>query len=177
MALTGELVRLRPIEPEDADPMWRWHNDPDAMRWMTEGYPESLAQLRKRLADFPPNSYSRVRFAVETLDEGRFVGVVVLRDAEPESGRAEVDIYFGDADARGKGYGTEALRLLCRWGFHNMRLHAIQLYVVVDNVAAVRVYEKVGFIVEGRLREVFRRDGQLHDMLLMSVLAREFEQA
>jgi RimJ/RimL family protein N-acetyltransferase len=58
------------------------------------------------------------------------LGVVDLRDAEPEQGRAEVDIYIGyigDKDHWDGGYGTETLRLMCRYGFTIMRLHLIAL--------------------------------------------------
>ncbi|GAA3060546.1 GNAT family N-acetyltransferase [Actinokineospora globicatena] len=174
MTLIGERVRLRAIEPEDADAFWRWHHDEHAMRWMGTSYPESRAQLRKRFADFAPNSYERCRFAIETTAESRLVGYIALRDAHPESGRAELDIYLGDPDTWNKGYATEALRLMCHWGFEDMRLHAIQLSVVVDNEAAIHLYRKLGFVEEGRLREVHRRDGRLHDMYVMSLLATEF---
>ncbi|WP_018683221.1 GNAT family N-acetyltransferase [Actinokineospora enzanensis] len=170
--MTGERVRLRAIEPEDADALWRWHNDPEAMRWLETSYPESLAQIRKRMQDMAPNSYERTRFAVETVADNRFIGIVCLRDARPETGRAEIDIYFGES--RNEGYGSEALRLLCKFGFDDMRLHAIQLWVAADNEIARHVYRKIGFVEEGRSREAFRRDGKLYDMVLMSMLAREY---
>ncbi|RLK54530.1 GNAT family N-acetyltransferase [Actinokineospora cianjurensis] len=173
MTLIGERVRLRAIEPEDADTFWRWHHDEHAMRWMETSYPESRAQLRKRFADLPANSHERCRFAIETTAESRLVGYIALRDARPETGRAELDIYLGDPDTWNKGYGGEALRLMCRWGFDDMRLHAIQLFVVADNEPARHLYRKVGFVEEGRLRQYFRRDGKLHDMIVMSLLADE----
>ncbi|GAA2970989.1 GNAT family N-acetyltransferase [Actinokineospora diospyrosa] len=174
MTLTGDLVHLRALEPEDADAFWRWHHDPEAMRWMTTSYPESLAQLRKRFVDLPPNSYERCSFAITTTAESRLIGCVVLRDATPEVGRATLDIYLGEKDTWNKGYATEALRLLCRWAFNDMRLTAIELTVVADNDPARHLYRKLGFVEEGRRRESFRRDGQLHDAIIMSLLAREF---
>ncbi|WP_026422421.1 GNAT family N-acetyltransferase [Actinokineospora inagensis] len=172
--LNGDLVRLRAIEPEDADAFWRWHNDPHAMRWMVTSYPESLATLRRRLADPKPNTYENCRFAIETVADTRHVGFIGLRDARPETGRAELDLYLGDPDTWNKGYATEALRLLCRWGFHDMRLHAIQLEVVAENEPARHLYRKAGFTEEGRRRDSFRRDDQWHDMIMMSLLHHEF---
>lgn len=95
MNLTGDLVHLRAIEPEDADAFWRWHHDPVAMRWMTTSYPESLAEVRKRFAEFPSNSYERCRFAITTTAESRLIGFIGLRDATPEVGRATLDMYLG----------------------------------------------------------------------------------
>ena len=49
--LTGKLVRLRAFEPSDAEALYRWNSDPDVLRWMVNDYPESLAQLTKRLGE------------------------------------------------------------------------------------------------------------------------------
>ena len=96
---------------------------------------------------------------IETLADATPIGVIALTDAEPENGRAELDVYVGEAAYRGQGYGTDAIRVICRYGFDQMRLHGISLWVVPDNEAAVHVYKKLGFVEEGRERERFRRDG------------------
>ncbi|WP_158879395.1 GNAT family N-acetyltransferase [Amycolatopsis anabasis] len=171
--VTGELVKLRALEPEDADAFWRWHNDPEVVRWLSADYPESLAQTRKRFADREPNSHAKVTFGIETLAEGKLIGTCTLRDATPETARAEVDLYLGEKDHWGGGYGTDAMRTLCRYGFEVMRLHSIALWVVAENAAAIRVYEKLGFQVDGRHRDSFRGEGRWHDMLLMSLLEGE----
>ncbi|MCG5215595.1 GNAT family N-acetyltransferase [Streptosporangium sp. KLBMP 9127] len=170
--LTGDRVRLRAIEPSDAETMWRWHSDPEVMRWMSDGYPPSLAHLTKRLTERAPDSFEKLTLVVETV-EGRAIGIVALRGAEPETGASELDLYLGEKDVWGQGYATDAMRLTCRYGFEKMRLHRISLTVVAENAAARRVYAKVGFVEEGRMREAFRRDGRWHDMILMSLLAGE----
>jgi RimJ/RimL family protein N-acetyltransferase len=168
-----ELVRLRAIEPADAEAMWRWANDPDVVRWMNEGYAQPLASSVKRLADPPRNEYGSVTFGVQALADGKLIGAVRLRDAEPETGIAELDIYLGEKDYWGRGYATDTMRAICRYGFEKMRLHKIALEVVTENEAAHHVYQKVGFVDEGRLRQVFRRDGQWYDMYIMGLLEGE----
>jgi RimJ/RimL family protein N-acetyltransferase len=173
--LEGELVRLRALEPEDAQKLYEWGNDPEVGRWMETGHPRSLAQFRKRAEERPVNSYELVVLGIEA--DGKLIGVVDLRDAEPEVGEAYLDIYIGDGEYRdGGGYGTEALRLMCRYGFDHMRLHQITLWVVAENERARHVYRKVGFVEEGRHRESFvGQDGRRHDMILMSMLKGELK--
>ncbi|MFI9385817.1 GNAT family N-acetyltransferase [Kutzneria sp. NPDC052558] len=169
--LTGKLVRLRALEPSDAEALYRWNADPVVGRWMVNDYPESLAQLTKRLGeDRAPNSYNKLVLAVETLVDPVPIGVIALTDADPENGRAELDVYIGEASHRNGGYGTDAIRVLCRYGFDQMRLHGICLWVVPENEAARHVYKKLGFVEEGRERERFRRDGRWHDLIVMSLL-------
>jgi RimJ/RimL family protein N-acetyltransferase len=169
----GYLVKLRPMEPADADALWRWNHDPDVMRWMDDDYAQPLAQVRQRFAERPRNSYSDVLYGIEALLDGRLIGLVRLHGAEPETACAEFDIYLGEKEYWGRGYATDAVRTMCRYGFDKMGLHKITLTVVTENRAAHHIYRKVGFVEEGRLRQVFRRDGQWYDMFTMGLLEGE----
>ncbi|MEV0582020.1 GNAT family protein [Nonomuraea sp. NPDC050310] len=171
--LTGDLIRLRPLEPGDAEALWRWGSDPEVIRYMGAGQPESLAQLTKRHLERPTNTYSNTLLGAETLETGKLIGAVRLRDAQPEIGDAELDIWIGEKDHWGRGFATDTMRTMCRYGFDELRLHRITLWVVAENVAARRVYEKVGFVQEGVARESFRRAGKWHDMVLMGLLEGE----
>lgn len=173
----GDLVKLRPMEPSEAEALWRWNHDPDVMRWMGDGYAQSLAHVTKRMAERAPNTYGDVLYGVEVLSDAQLIGLVTLRDAEPETGIAELDIYLGEKEYWGRGYATDAMRTICRYGFEKMRLHKITLTVVAENQAAHRVYRKVGFVDEGRLRQAFRRDGQWYDMFTMGLLEGELRSA
>jgi RimJ/RimL family protein N-acetyltransferase len=169
----GQLVKLRPIEPSEAEALWRWNSDPEVMRWMSDGYLQSLAQVRKRMEERPSSTYGDVIYGIEVLADGALIGLVRLRDAEPETGCAELDIYLGEKDYWGKGYASDAMRTMCRYGFEKMRLHKISLDVVTENHAAHHIYRKIGFVEEGRLRQAFRRDGQWYDMFIMGLLEGE----
>jgi RimJ/RimL family protein N-acetyltransferase len=169
----GDLVKLRPMEPAEAEALWRWNSDPEVMRWMNDGHRQTLAYTAKQLDERPRNAYDDVLYGVEVLAEGKLIGLVRLRGAEPETGCAELDIYLGEKEYWGRGYATDAMRTICRYGFDKMRLHKITLTVATENHAAHHIYQKVGFVDEGRLRQVFRRDGQWYDMFMMGLLEGE----
>ncbi|MET9852265.1 GNAT family N-acetyltransferase [Streptomyces sp. NPDC006450] len=172
MAL-GELVRLRAMGPGDAEALWRWNHDPEVMRWMDDQHPQTVERVRTWLADRPRNSYDDLLLGVEALADGKLIGLVTLHDTAPEKGIAKLDIYLGEKEYWGRGYATDAVRTVCRYGFEDMRLHKVTLTVVTENRAARKAYEKVGFVEEGRLRQVFRRDGRWFDMFTMGLLSDE----
>jgi RimJ/RimL family protein N-acetyltransferase len=173
MIVLGDLVKLRAMEPSDAEALLRWDHDPDVMRWMDAGYALSLAQVRTWLDQRPRNGYGDALFGIEVADDATLIGLIRLRDAKPETGCAELDIYLGEKQYWGRGYATDAVRAVCRYGFEKMRLHKITLTVVTENHAAHHVYRKVGFVDEGRLRQVFRHEGRWHDKYTMGLLEDE----
>ena len=171
MIVHGRSVLLRAMEPDDAEALWRWNHDPEVMRWMDAGYPQTRAQVRAWLAERPRNDYGDVLFGVEV--GGSLIGLVRLHGAEPETGRADLDIYLGEKEYWGQGHGTDAVRTACRYGFDHMRLHKVALTVVAEHEAARHVYRSVGFVEEGRLRDEFRRDGTWLDKITMGLLEGE----
>ncbi|MEW9554527.1 GNAT family N-acetyltransferase [Nonomuraea sp. NPDC050783] len=172
--LTGELVRLRALEPADSEPLWRWYHDPELGVWMDSEPPISLAQNMEKGQNRPRNTFEQMVLGIEALDDGAFVGYVALGDTDFRHGEAEVQsIAIGARDRWGRGYATDALRVIARYAFEEMGLHRLTLWVVADNVAAVRAYTKVGFVEEGRRRESFRTRGKRHDFLMMGLLSSE----
>ncbi|MEV4625122.1 GNAT family protein [Micromonospora sp. NPDC049523] len=173
MFVLGDLVKLRAMEPSDGEALWRWNHDPEVMRWMDDGYAQTLARVTTWMQERPRNEYGDVLFGIEVIADAKLVGLVRLHGAEPETGCADLDIYLGEKDYWGRGYATDAMRTVCRFGFDNMRLHKITLTVVAENHAAHHVYRKVGFVDEGRLRQTFRRDGTWYDKFTMGLLEGE----
>jgi len=88
---------------------------------------------------------------------------------------AELGIVLGSRDSWGQGYGTDATRALVGWGFRELNLNRVWLRVFEDNARGIRCYEKVGFRLEGRLRQDRFREGRYLDTLVMGVLRDEFQ--
>jgi RimJ/RimL family protein N-acetyltransferase len=115
-----------------------------------------------------------VEFAVIELGTGRLVGFGGLFDIS----RAMIGNMFvgiGEADAQRKGYGMEAARLICEYGFFFRSLHSIKVEVHEYNHPARRVYERLGFKVAGRLRGANLLNGRRYDEIIMDLLRSELE--
>lgn len=85
-------------------------------------------------------------------------------------------IGIGEREYWSKGYGTDAMNVILRFAFDELNLYRISLNVFEYNQRAIRSYEKVGFVVEGREREFLRRAGRRWDMIFMGLLREEWAQ-
>ncbi len=172
----GERVRLRGVEREDLPHFVRWLNDPEVRRGLTLYRPLSLAEEEewfRSLMKQPPDERS-LAIEVREGDSWRLIGNSSLMNIDWRNRSAEVGLFIGEKRYWGRGYGTEVLRLWLRHGFETLNLNRIYLRVYANNPRAVHVYENIGFVLEGRLRQALYQDGKYHDILLMSVLRSEW---
>lgn len=114
-------------------------------------------------------------FSICLLGEQRAIGNVTLRDIDRENGSAEMSIVITDKALQGQGFGTDALNCVVDFGFGEIRLERIYLYVFDYNVRARRSYEKAGFQTEATLRHSRFHRGVHHDVHLMSIIREDWQ--
>jgi RimJ/RimL family protein N-acetyltransferase len=170
--ILGERVRLRALEPSDAEVVSVWYRDHEFSVLDGNIYGDSLESLRTFLKSVASPSYADAAFGIEN-EEGVLIGMVRLKRGRPEDRRADFGIAIERAYWNG-GYGTDATRTALRFAFEEMNLHRISLTVLDYNTRAQRCYEKCGFRIEGRLRRSRFRDGRWCDEILMGILQDEF---
>ena len=117
----------------------------------------------------------RFRLAVEATATGELVGTVGSHRTGPRSGWFEFDVTIG-ADHRRQGYATEAAVLLLRFMFAERRYHKCLAAIFAHNEASLALFRRLGFTEEGRLREHVFFVGRYHDLVMMGMLADEFDQ-
>lgn len=169
----GRLVRLRAREPEDEPKLHEWFNDPEVTEFLSMNYPISHHAERSFLERAVDVGYHNANFALVTRAEGRMIGGCGFEKVSAEDRHAELGIAIGDRAYWDGGYGTDAMRTLCRFGFEIMNLHRIQLDVYGGNERARHVYEKIGFRVEARKRQARYKFGQYLDVYVMGLLEGE----
>ena len=115
------------------------------------------------------DSSAGAAFCVETV-EGELVGHVALWGAEVRNRCATFAIVIGP-EHQSRGLGTEATRLMVRYGFSELGLHRIELQVNADNTRGIAAYQRAGFEQEGVLRSKLFYGGQFHDQVIMAALS------
>ena len=165
----GELVRLRPFKPDDAERYRTWINDPEVARLIDHVGQVTRAEhgaWYRALVASPSASV----FAVDRLADGAFIGLVWLYDIHARHRRAEVRIVIGDRSAWGGGCGTDALRVLVRIAFGPLQLEKLWADVLATNPRAAAAFERAGFTREGLLAGDRLQDDGRVDVIRLGIL-------
>lgn len=175
----GELVRLTAANAErDAQTMASWSRDSEYGRLLDSdpALPKSVKSTQENIARWMETDRpDGIGFVIRTLADDRLIGFVGLNGIRWKDGDAFIGIGIGEREYWGNGYGTDAMRVILRYAFTELNLHRVSLNVFEYNPRAIRSYEKAGFTIEGRERQVLCRDGRRYDVIGMGILREEWE--
>lgn len=166
--LSGKGVRLAPLRTEDAPLLFEWINNRDLVV-LNSSYKPIHEDNHRAWFEHMRGRKDVAIFGIRRHDD-RLIGSCQLLAIDPLQRTAELQIRIADGSDRGQGHGTEAVRLLLRHAFDDLDLRRVQLHVFSGNEAALRCYEKAGFIREGLLRQAAYIDGVLRDVVVMGIL-------
>lgn len=176
----GSLVRLSAADPEELGKTHpQWARDTELMRLFGSG-PARVHSARagieyyeKIVKDAPPSHFY---FSIRLLAGDRLLGETDLEVTHWAARDAFVGIGIYNRADWGKGYGTDAMKIMLRYAFTELNLRRVTLSVFGYNPRAVRSYEKAGFRHEGRLRGALLKDGKRWDMLYMGIIFDEWKE-
>jgi len=170
-ALEGSLIRLRKPEPTDADMLNDLFNDPEVGEHLGPIMPQPVSGFRAFIESADKDPKTAI-FTIERLADRAPVGGCSFFDIETSQRSAMLGIWLAKPYWN-QGLGSDAVRTLCRFAFDHMNLQRVALDVFATNPRGLRVYEKVGFRLEGTLRRAEFVNGELVDCYVMGLLAEE----
>ena len=172
----GERVYLSPMNIDDIEIYTRWLNTPEVMYNIGGAYYNNTIIASREWYEKKFKEERSHLFAIVRADNDVPIGSVEFLELEHIHGTATLAIFIGDEENRGKGFGTEAMRLVLKYGFNVLNLNNICLNVFSFNESAVRSYTKAGFKEYGRRRQAYYLNGVYHDVICMDILREEFYQ-
>jgi RimJ/RimL family protein N-acetyltransferase len=177
--LTGKLTRLIAFDPDKAGELVaKWNRDSEFSRLydFPPVRPRDLKRTQERFREqASPLKPDTIPFHIETIENPQIIGECELEVVSRVHGWAEVAIGIGEREYWGKGYGSDAMGILLRFGFQELNLHRIALSAFEYNPRAIRSYEKVGFKREGQIRGHLKRGGARHNSVNLGILRSEWE--
>ena len=160
-------IKLRAIEPEDLDLLYRIENDVDLWNVGTSNVPYSRFLLHEYVANNKNDIYSdgQVRMMVENLD-GQVVGVVDLVNFDPSNRRAEVGLIILNS-YRHQGYGTAVLAKITDYALRILHLHQLYAYIDINNKSSLQLFQKAGFVVAAEIKDWLFDGAKYSDSVLV----------
>ena len=174
--LRGSLAYLAPLADADAQTLFSWINDRELLLSSAPYRPTHLpdhVEWFRTIRNRPDVAI----FGIRRVADDCLVGSCQLHSITQLHRSAELQIRIGRTDARGAGIGTEACTLLLHHAFNDLNLHRVSLHVFDTNERAIRLYARIGFRVEGTLRESAFIDGRWINTVIMAVLREEYQAA
>lgn len=165
----GERVFLSQVQREDLPLFARWFSDLELTTYLGALGMSFMPEHEQEWYDRVVKERDQKTFAIVVREGQRVIGSIGFHYVDARRGVTELGIAIGDKSAWGQGYGTEAVRLMCDYGFTFLGLHTIYLWHVAFNQRGHQAYLKAGFKQAGRLRGAELFDGQRYDRILMDI--------
>lgn len=152
--LENERMRLRPLEPEDLELLYKWEND--TLLWHLGGTvsPYSYYTLKEYIAESHKDIYEQrqQRFMIMLKETRESAGLVDLYDFDPHNGRAGIGILI-DTRFQQKGYAKDAIKLIMDYAFLFLKLHQLYVHIPSPNLPSRKLFASCGFQEAGMLHE------------------------
>ncbi|WKL05184.1 GNAT family protein [Paenibacillus amylolyticus] len=174
----GERIVLREYQDSDLDYIKQWVNDPEITGTLSDNflYPHSSYETEVFFKTMVEGKSSNKSFIIGLKDSLDYIGQIDLYKIDYKNRFACLAIVIGRKEFLGKGYGTEAIRVLQKFVFEELNLNRLELEVYEYNEIAYKCYLKCGFKEEGRYRKKIYKKGKYWDIVCMSILKSEYEQ-
>jgi len=170
--ILGNSVFISALNTADKSIILNWVNNPELKNKIGTIYPISDIEHEKWFSSKFENSNEKI-FGIVSREYNSLIGIIGLKNIDFINRNAELYIYIGETQYQSRGLGTDAVKTLVDFSFSQLNLHRIYLNVFDYNENAIKVYERVGFVVEGVLTDAFYRDGQYHNKIIMGKINTE----
>ena len=172
--LENHRLLLRPIKLSDCTLRYLgWLQDPQINKYLETRWAEQTLESIKAFVVSKIQSESEYLFAIVEKETDQHIGNIKIGPVNSHHKYADVSYFIGEKSCWGKGYATEAIRLITRFGFEELGLFKVQAGVYENNIGSIKALEKVGFVQEGCLRKQLLSNGDREDHLLFGIFEDE----
>jgi diamine N-acetyltransferase len=170
--LESDIVRLRALEPEDIDMLYKWENDTNVWKVSNTTAPFSRYILRQFIESQKYDIFEtrQLRLIIEERSEGRPVGSIDLFEIDPYNRRAGVGVLIYDKRDTCQGYASGALQILIRYCFMILGLNQIYCNILADNTSSLNLFRSKGFLTVGVKHEWVRTTAGWSDEYLLQLI-------
>ena len=169
MNIIGEKILLRAIEISDKETLLNIINDSETENSLGGwSFPVSSFNQEDWIKNQKPNS-EILRCMIDDKNNKQVLGTAILSEIDYKNGNTEIHIKL-TGEVRGKGYGADTINTLIDYAFNELRMKCVYAHINAYNTPSVKLFEKCGFVSEGKLRNRIFKNGNYHDILVLSII-------
>lgn len=168
------MLKIKPHSKRDIPLRVKWLNNPLVSVFVSDE-PTKKTTLKKETTWFNAYKKNKHKIFFTIYSDKTPIGFMGLSNISATNKNADLFIAIGEDDYRGKGFGKSGLEWLIDYAFQKLKLNKVNLGVIDDNIPAIKLYEKVGFRIEGEMKEEVFINGKWHSMLSMAVFKKDWE--
>ena len=168
--IEGRRLFLREVRQEDVnDDYYSWMNDPEVTRYLETRYIPQSRENISRYVEAMSGKRDEIFLAICMRKSAAHIGNIKLGPINWIHRFADISLIIGEKKCWGKGYGSEAIRMLSRYAFEVLNLRKLRSGLYSDNIGSARAFRKAGFTEEGRLKRQWISVGGFQDELLFGL--------
>ncbi|EDP96189.1 GNAT family N-acetyltransferase [Kordia algicida OT-1] len=167
LTLTGEKLYLRALEPEDLDFIYEIENDESIWEISATQTPYSRFLIKQYLENAHQDIYEAKQLRlVMVSNKKETIGLIDLFEFDPKNKRVGIGLLIAKRKHRHKGYGKEALELVCNYAFKHLNVHQLFANIASDNEASIKLFESLNFEKIGVKRDWTFVNGEFKNEIL-----------
>lgn len=167
------MFKLRKIKEEDLELVMRWRMSEEVTKYMYTD-PQLTLEGQKIWLSHIKSNWERMKYWIIEV-ENKSVGVLSINDIDSINEKASWAYYLGDTSMRGKGLGKILECNIYDYVFYHLNLNKLCCEVFEFNEKVIKIHERFGAKIEGKLYEHIKKNGQFHNVVTMGILKREWE--
>lgn len=169
--IEGENIYLREMELRDVSELYlKWMKDKQVIKYLESRFTEyDMEKLKSYVSQIKEDKFNLL-FTINLKFNDKHIGNIKLGPINTHHKFAEIGIMIGEELGWGKGYGTEAIKLITKYGFEELKLHKLIAGTYSNNIGSIKAFIKAGFTIEGRLIRKFQSKGDYVDQVLLGIL-------
>lgn len=169
--IEGNKISLRSLTKADFNKTFKWHNNLE-LKNLTLSHPFPVTDVQEEAwfdSILKDRSNRTVYFGIVEKSKNELIGIIFLTKINPINTNCWLGVFIGEEEARGEGFGKEAMKLIVDYAFNNLNLRKVSLEVIATNKSAIEVYKKLGYKIEGEMKNQVFNEGNYENVLIMSI--------
>ena len=169
----SDRIYLAPVTVDDYETFTRWINDETLAKGIGN-FKQCITENKEKEWLENASQSENHNFLIIRKSDNKLIGSYGLEIKDSVSRRFHIGGFIGDIEDRGKGYGTEALKLITKFAFEILNAKTIYSGIYSFNEASLKAAKKAGYTIAGKYRDAYFYNGEFYDEYCIEITKEDY---